>query len=374
MKLLAIIFFFISFDLRAKDPLMNELGNLTIQENFSAFVMKCDERVELLDYYEVFDVESEYKNTLEHGDVDHIITQIISRMKMIAPEKAAHLLYWKKYFFKMVKFVKGMNFGPLKDEFDFIHNNDCEIKTLFKAIHPGLKKGKKIFIDQDLWDQLDNKSKAGAVVNYLINLEYVFMDDHEFTVYSRFLNGFLASDKVITLTNVYERSQFWKALDYDNFYYKGVFWSFKTERKKDYFQFDQNQDLYSGVIAIPLARYTRLGFTHQMVMSNVKDLVISFPWKLDLFVGGGLTQTFKDVELRSNCIGPYSLPLNTKLDEVEFKFESGKFVVNKILLSNASYLGKKVKELHFQGGEIKVITELKRMNVLDLVEMKACTL
>ena len=262
---------FLSLCIHAKDPFKTFLSR---DSSFSIFVMKCGDEVELLDFYELYRVETAYKYDMSDGTVDERVDEFLERSRVFSEPRYRLFKVWRDYFFKEGRFLNSINFGPLKDEFDFTVQDNCEIRTLLKARAPSFTQ-KSVFIDNNLWSRLDEKSKAGVITNYLINLDAHFFHNIKYTVFTRYLNALLSSDHGRLLEKLHLKVSLFKKVGYSYLYNQGFFFSLKSVYSEDIpFEVDESGNItYAKFSLIPF-ELRKLNFSSDVKVHNVKGMRI----------------------------------------------------------------------------------------------------
>lgn len=319
--------------------------------SFSVYVMDCGDTTTLLDYYELFEIESNYQYDIVGETEEEIIENLLTRAKDYTLPRGLLYEYWKNHFNKEVKFVRNINFGPLNDEFDFTINEGCEVKTLLKALNP-INPGKGVFVDLSLWEKLDVRSKAGAKFNYLINLDYIFIKKREGTVFTRYFNALLASDKLKYSSELKQKSDLFRKMGYSYIYYKNIIWNLKPFMERELFIVNDNNELLFGEIILIPFELRDFGFKDEIEVSNVKGLVIGSVSGESVDVRRDKAFLFRDVEIVSPCAGKYAIP---RVDStVRMEFVDGEFHFISLFSYHLLFRGERIRKIIAENGEIVI--------------------
>ena len=129
-------------------------------------------------------------------NVSNLIKKGIERFSILAPVESLLMVDRNKLLKKeRIKFLEGVNFGEVDDEFSFANFYGCEVEIIAKGKNI-YNEGSVLFIKRSLFDKLDNISKAGMFLNYLINQDRTFLLENKKTANARHINALIASDKI----------------------------------------------------------------------------------------------------------------------------------------------------------------------------------
>ncbi len=343
-------------------------------KSFSAYVLDCEDSVILLDYHELYNVESQYKYAVNATNKKERIEELLKRSKLLSDPKSKLFRDWLNNFENEVKFLRGINFGPLNDEFDFIVQEGCEIKTLFKAISPK-NKGKSLFIELELWEKLDEVSQVGAIFNYLINLDYIYLHQKTNTIYSRFLNAFIASNRVGELAGFNLRSNLFKKLGYSFLYYDNHFYALKDSTNYEFpFLVSSEGDLtHAHFESVPFY-LQKFGYRNEIKIQNINGLKFSLPLNMNFFVRENNQVRFRDVQLLSVCIGKFRVKPPLRIMAIDLIYKKGEFHFKSLYTNNLTLKGKDIRNLEFKNGEVIISPEQRGSSVSsDTQELGECT-
>lgn len=322
------------------------------KSQFSIFVLDCNDSAELLDYVELFKVESSYRYDLKEKDEQALFNELFTRVQNLSDPRARQIKEWKRFLDEEVKFVKGINFGPLKDVFDFTVWDGCEIKTLAKVLPP-YPDGKSIFIDQNLWDKLDSRSRVGFYFNYLINLDHIFVNRKENTSYSRFFNAYLASNRYIDASNLNEKVELYKRLKFPFLYHKGFFYkSWDGDYDIDLEANERGEFIKGDLLPVPMS-YEHLGYKSHLTFKNIPGFTIKFWRGLHLSRRDDNIRYFRDTFVVSGCLGKYKIPH----DEVNIttRYVNGEYILEDLTSVFLRYKGVNIKGFKIVDGTPEII-------------------
>jgi hypothetical protein len=303
MALTVIVFsFFISFQLQAHES-----------EDFSIHGVLCGDKFELLDYKELYDVDTSYKFDLTGSSVNDFLDSYLDRIKDFAPFRAVLYQDWRNQIDSKIKFVTNVNFGESRDQINFVQWNNCEIKILAKAQNPR-SEGKSFYIDEDLWNKLSAKAKAGVYFNYFLNVEHIFYSDNDHTEFTRYFNALVASNVFITLNKSKDYFPLYELLDFKYVAWKGFLFRVYsladgTGRTRS-IRYNQVGDITIGTIIPPNSLFfssSQLNF--DLKFENEKNLKVEF-WEPKMFKPNSLNEfRINDLKIKSkmDCLGPYDI-------------------------------------------------------------------
>ena len=317
--------------------------------------MKCDDRTVLLDYFELFDIESNYKYSVPAGNADEKLAILLTRLKKINYPRYLSIQSLRHHIQENLKFVKGIKFGTIKDQINFTNWSQCQVKTLAKAVNP-TKRGRGIFVDLRLWEELDSRSKAGFYLNYLLNLESTFYDKETTTVFTRYFNSILASDKVDDFFDLKGKISLHQRLKAPTMYHDGVFYNIYNES----FGFSDiriknNLLIKSSSSSVPL-KYRELGFQPAMKFNNTGNMKFGLQggYSLDFTDRSREYYFLRSIRPLSGCIGPFKIPNVEATVFFTHNENDGSFDFLRVRSHFWIYKGRYVEEVYYENGKIKL--------------------
>jgi hypothetical protein len=224
MASLVIIFSFIFSFSAAGSTLFAQDTDVNL---FSIFVVDCGTSVQLLDYKEAYEVDSNIRHNLEGSSSSDYMNAYLKIMKVFEPGREKVFRFWFQNLDKIRKFVRNTNFGDPKDQFSFVSWTGCTLKTLAKAL-PRSSQGKSLFIDEVLWSKLNPAGQAGAIFNYFLNIDYIFNNLNENTENTRFFNALIASDQFQSINAQSYPYYYSEILNFRKIYRHGLFFRVKS--------------------------------------------------------------------------------------------------------------------------------------------------
>ena len=315
--------------------------------SFSTFVLECENSVTLLDYIELFHIENGYSLEQVSGDSFKALDILIENSKSISKVKAALYTNWIHHFKEQAVFLQDINSGEINDDLGFTEFNGCKVKMLFKAFFP-LFKEHSLFIDERLWGKLDDLNKAGAILNYLINLDYIYMEGKTSTSFSRFHNAFIVSNKLNTIKSLKERSLFLEKLGYSYIHFNDLFWVLNPGEGKKEFVVSTSGRLKSGTFDLGKYFIQKLGFNHHIKVENIPNLIFSRPWSGYYELDSKGFVTLNDLQLLSTQLGKFSVSKYTKIKKIKLKVIQNKFYLESLESENIIYSDGVFKALSYK--------------------------
>lgn len=164
--------------------------------------------VELLDYYEartLRDIEPKFGDPSRSVDV--IVQDLLARLNPLSPGLAA--TYWKqaKDFVREAAFVSKARLIDIPDSHHLVIPENCSVTQIVIQQTPRFKEDKRYVIDKDLWDLMDNVTKAGMIIHEVI-YRYAIAEGHKDSVRTRYFNSIIAGDRLTTITTTRDWDSF----------------------------------------------------------------------------------------------------------------------------------------------------------------------
>ena len=232
----------------------NETGN-------GADVIFCsasdgdEESVELLDLYEAYELFPKFKLNFDSGEEDlpwkKRVSLALDALGLYIPKKTQQYRAWLHSFELETEWILE-ELPDIEDSFHLFFPENCEVRQLIIQLHNHRPEQKKYFINQVLWDMLDEANKAAAVLHEIIYREAIHYGATN-SIGTRSLNRLLWSQDFAHFT------KFWLE---DGLHYfirrKGIFdfeWPFELEHIHTVR--DQHGNIFNGDLRID--RYGRPG-------------------------------------------------------------------------------------------------------------------
>jgi len=157
--------------------------------------------VELLDHYEartVRDIKVNLGNARE--SVDTKLNRIFERLGKIDRTRALLYQGWYQSFYADAGFTDG-NIVQIPDIGALSFPKNCEIVQIAVHQDPDLPGDRRYIIRQDLWNLMDNDSRAGLILHELIYRDLITQEvaPHTSSKFARYFNAYLSSDAFLKL-------------------------------------------------------------------------------------------------------------------------------------------------------------------------------
>ena len=149
---------------------------------------------ELFDFYEA---RSLRKIGTDLGakslSVDKKVQLLISRIQQISPLRATLYRTQAAGFFKETLFLKASELVAVPDSNAIALPVGCKLEQLAVQREPMFPQDKRYTINQDLWNELDNDSKAGLILHEIMYREARGFG-HTTSTYIRYFNTYIAAN------------------------------------------------------------------------------------------------------------------------------------------------------------------------------------
>ncbi len=179
---------------------------------------------ELLDFYERRVL---LQQPIDLGDssltFDEKIEIMLQRLATISPYRANHYRTQVENFNSEASFLPGVTLKQIEDEEPTVFPVGCDIEQLAIQKAPIFPGEKRYIVSKDIWDHLDETSKAGLIIHEIIYREAIDYG-HKTSVYVRYFNGLLASsDQAFNhLTTHQKIAEFMNMLNFLNTDFFGI--------------------------------------------------------------------------------------------------------------------------------------------------------
>lgn len=153
----------------------------------------CSDKTELLDFYESslplksYKLEQSYKEITEN---------VLSNLERFNPAQAKQYRRRFSEFFDETEFKSGASLINIKDSRHLFKPKDKNCKIMQIAIRRNEESVvmKRFLIDEDLWNKLSERSKAGLVLHEII-YEHFYKLGEDDSIKARAVNAYLFSEK-----------------------------------------------------------------------------------------------------------------------------------------------------------------------------------
>lgn len=126
----------------------------------------------VLDHYEASNL---FGLTIDLGDKDLSVEEKVeiafNRLEKLSPLRHKVYKEFAQSFVKEAQFIKDAQFKDVEDSEHIIIPNGCKIEQAAIQIAPKFPGAKRYFINDDIWQLMDNDSKAGLIIHEIIYRE-----------------------------------------------------------------------------------------------------------------------------------------------------------------------------------------------------------
>lgn len=153
-------------------------------------------------FYDVYEAEHRFsmKPQFPEGDNEYkIAKEIVGRLRTLSPLRATGYSKWIEEFESETQFLTGKELIDVPDTNSGFLPKGCKIEQLLVQSEPKFPGEKRFVVNLDLWQQLSPQHRAAALVHEAL-LREGRLNKHSNSEYSRYLNAFLLSDRVSSLT------------------------------------------------------------------------------------------------------------------------------------------------------------------------------
>ncbi|MGZ3768182.1 MAG: hypothetical protein ACXVCP_05795 [Bdellovibrio sp.] len=151
--------------------------------------------IELLDFYEariLRGIEANFGGP--SGSLDQSFNILLSRLNERNPTRAARYKEWYSTFFKDANLLAGIKLVEIPDSNHVAIPAGCKVEQIVNQRKPEFPEDKRYVVNKDLWDALDNNSKAGLIFHEFIYREGIARGLEESTGV-RYLNSLIAANR-----------------------------------------------------------------------------------------------------------------------------------------------------------------------------------
>jgi hypothetical protein len=348
MALIVIVFSFLfSIQLQANES-----------EDFSIHGVLCGDKFELLDFKELYDIDPGYKFNLSGTSVDDFLDAYLDRMKPFAPFRAILYQDWRSKIDSKIKFVTNVNFGQSRDRTNFIRWNNCEIKILAKAQSPR-KEGKSFFIDQDLWNKLSERDKAGVFFNYFLNVEHMIYSENDHSEYTRYFNALIASNIFRSLSKSNDYFPLYELLDFKSVGWKGLLFSVYSlagpDGRTPSIWYNHLGDITMGRIVSPDNSFLSISqIDFDLKFENLKKLTVEFSGRKMFKPNDSNEFRINRLKIKKkvNCLGSYDI---SRVKFIDLTLKMVDYKLNVLSLhGQMQYEGKVIKGIYLKDGKYQL--------------------
>lgn len=345
---------------------------------FHVFAVNCGGQYELYDYKELYSLNSEYRYDINGQSLKEKISLLLKRIKKFSPP---HYKLYKDWYNTLLKNLKYTGVIPYQDSLDllsFIRWNNCHLESLIKVT----KKNQfpEIIVSRPIWEKLDDKNKAGALLNILINLENIFILDKENTQLTRFFNAFITTNDFASITSLNTLVNLHHRLGYPSFFYKGVFyrlWLNDIWSPRISLSFNRDGIVIGSPTNEPDYHHNISSFTFTNAPSFKTQVKSLSPLEVNIW------QISREKVIRNmtrslvygGCVGDYKIPKNTLIDlKLEALFVDKQFQMKILSIKprNLHYKHKAVSEISYRNNQFLISTTNEIRDESRFSELKKC--
>jgi hypothetical protein len=150
----------------------------------------------LVDFYELSQPLKSFDSAKNYQD---ILKELLKNLERISPSQAKQYGRRVAEFQDEVEFKKEVSLVDIKDSRYLFTAKDKDCKLLQIAIRRNESSSvtKRFIIDQELWDRLSERSKAGLVMHEVIYEHFYKLGEID-SVKARAVNGYLFTEKAFS--------------------------------------------------------------------------------------------------------------------------------------------------------------------------------
>lgn len=156
-------------------------------------IVLCPKTGELLDFYENAGAVRNFASEKHH---DAILEQVFKNIERLSPKQAKQYKARAGDFMTETEFKKDIALENIKDSKHLFGPKDkkCSVKQIAIRRHEVGLDGKRFIVDEELWNRLSPRGKAGLILHEVI-YEHLFKLGEEDSVRARKLNAYYFSNK-----------------------------------------------------------------------------------------------------------------------------------------------------------------------------------
>jgi hypothetical protein len=155
---------------------------------------------ELLDFYEARVLRGIDRDLGDPSlSVDAKTGIVVKRLAPLSPVRVDVYTMWLKAFMDNAQFLSGVQLVEVPDSDHLAFPKDCKVEQLAIQKEPEFPEDKRYTVNKDIWDRLDNDSRAGLMLHEIIYREAIAAGAKD-SVGARYLNSRLCSHEADTFT------------------------------------------------------------------------------------------------------------------------------------------------------------------------------
>jgi hypothetical protein len=202
-------------------------------------VIACPGKFELLDYYEARTQRSENLDLLSSAStIDAQVAFALSRLSQVSPHRAEMYKAWYTEFYQQAFFLSGTRFVDIPDSDHIAFPSGCTVEQAIVQVQNPLPGQRRYTINGDLWEKLNEETRAGLILHEIVYREAISYG-HKNSIAARYLTGFLASDKMNSITQS-DFAELLRQLEFRRIDFNGLWLMLEYNGQPAPFRFDDS--------------------------------------------------------------------------------------------------------------------------------------
>ncbi|CAE79083.1 hypothetical protein AB1A81_05355 [Bdellovibrio bacteriovorus] len=155
-------------------------------------VVSCPEKTELLDFYESSLILHDFESTAGYR---HIAEQVLKNLSRFSPTQSRNYVRRLSQFIDESDFKSEVTLADIKDSRHLFQPRDeaCKVQQIAIRKKEASAASKRFLVDQDLWNKLSERGKAGLILHEII-YEHFYKLGEDDSIKARQLNAYLFSE------------------------------------------------------------------------------------------------------------------------------------------------------------------------------------
>ncbi len=163
----------------------------------------ADGRIQSVQFLDLYEAKTLRKIQYNLGDknlsVQAKIELALTRLHLFSPVRGETYLAQSEAFFGEALFLKGVKLDDVPDAGYLALPVGCNIEQIVIQQEPRFPGDPRYTVSQDLWDFLDNDSKAALILHEVIYREAISYG-HTYSIATRYFNSLIFGDQLKNLT------------------------------------------------------------------------------------------------------------------------------------------------------------------------------